>query len=239
MIELLVRNLGARDDLNASEISTLNRIVGRERTVAIGQDIVAEGSRPTESTVLLDGIAARYRVLEDGKRQITALQVPGDFVDLHAFMLKKMDHGVIALSTCRVATARHKDLTTVTETSPHLTRMLWLSTVIDGAIHREWIVAMGRRSKKSHLAHLICELFTRLSLVGLVTNNGFYLPLSQAEVADALGVSLVHFNKTLQLLRRDGVVRWADRHITVVQWDRLVEIGEFDDAYLNLNKEAR
>lgn len=239
MIELLVRNLNARDQLDAAEIATLTRIVGRERTVAVGQDIVAEGSRPAESTVLLDGIAARYRVLEDGKRQITALQVPGDFVDLHAFMLKTMDHGVIALSKCKVATASHKDLATVTETRPHLTRMLWLSTVIDGAIHREWIVAMGRRSKKAHLAHLICELFTRLGLVGLVEGDSFHLPLSQAEVADALGVSLVHLNKTLQLLRSDGVVRWADRRITVLQWDRLVEIGEFDDAYLNLNKEAR
>ncbi len=239
MIERLIRNLGARDELDQLEISMLNRIVGRERTVSVGHDIVSQGSRPMQSTVLLDGIAARYRVLENGKRQITAIHVPGDFVDLHAFMLKTMDHGVVALSPCKVATATHKDLTTVTETNPHLSRVLWLSTVIDGAIHREWIVAMGRRSKKAHLAHLICELFTRLALVGLVKDDTFHLPLSQTEVADALGVSLVHLNKTLQSLRSDGVVQWADRRITVLQWDRLANIGEFDDTYLNLIKERR
>jgi len=239
MIERLIRNLGARDELDELEISMLNRIVGRERTVSVGHDIVSQGSRPMQSTVLLDGIAARYRVLENGKRQITAIHVPGDFVDLHAFMLKTMDHGVVALSPCKVATATHKDLTTVTETNPHLSRVLWLSTVIDGAIHREWIVAMGRRSKKAHLAHLICELFTRLALVGLVKDGTFHLPLSQTEVADALGVSLVHLNKTLQSLRSDGVVQWADRRITVLQWDRLANIGEFDDTYLNLIKERR
>lgn len=239
MIELLVLNLSARDILTFEEISMLERIIKRDRAVSVGEDIVVEGSRPNESTLLLEGIAARYRVLQDGKRQITALHVPGDFVDLHAFMLKTMDHGVVALSPCRVAAAAHRDLTVVTQTSPHLTRMLWLSTVIDGAIHREWIVAMGRRSKKSQLAHLICELFTRLDVVGLVTDHSFHMPLSQTEVADALGVSLVHLNKTLQNLRADGLVRWVDRVITVLNWESLAQVAEFDDAYLNLVQEPR
>ncbi len=239
MIELLIRNLNARDVLDADEIASLERLVKRERMVGVDEDIVKEGSRPNESTLLLDGIAARYRVLEDGKRQITALHVPGDFVDLHAFMLKTMDHGVVALSPCRVAAASHRDLTEVTQTSPHLTRMLWLSTVIDGAIHREWIVAMGRRSKKAHLAHLICELFTRLGIVGLVNHRSFHFPLSQAEAADVLGLSLVHLNKTLQGLRSDGLVRWEDGVITILDWDRLAEIAEFDTVYLNIIKEPR
>lgn len=239
MIELLVLNLSARDVLTSDEVGILESVVKRDRIVAVGEDIVVEGSRPLESTLLLDGIAARYRVLEDGKRQITALHVPGDFVDLHAFMLKTIDHGVVALSPCKVAAATHRDLNVITQTSPHLTRLLWLSTVIDGAIHREWIVAMGRRSKKSHLAHLICELYTRLAVVGMVNDMSFHLPLSQAEVADALGVSLVHLNKTLQVLRSDGLVRWVDRVITILDWERLTEISEFDPAYLNLVVEPR
>ncbi|WP_159952418.1 Crp/Fnr family transcriptional regulator [Rhizobium sp. 18065] len=239
MIELLILNLSARDTLDAGEIGELERVIKHERLVPTGVDMVREGSRPKESTLLLEGIAGRYRVLEDGKRQITALHVPGDFLDLHAFMLKTMDHGVIALSPCKVAAAEHKDLKQVTETCPHLTRMLWLSTVIDGAIHREWIVAMGRRSKKGHLAHLICELFTRLSVVGRVSDNSFHLPLSQAEVADTLGLSLVHLNKTLQKLRGDDVIRWVDRILTVLDWNELKRIAEFDDSYLNLIHEPR
>lgn len=239
MIDLLVRNLGARDTLDADEIACLKDIIKRERVVAVDEDIASEGSRPNESTLLVDGIAARYRVLKDGKRQITALHVPGDFVDLHAFMLKTMDHGVVALSPCRVATTAHRELTVVTQTRPHLTRMLWLSTVIDGAIHREWIVAMGRRSKKAHLAHLICELFTRLEIVGMVDGQSFKLPLSQVETADVLGLSLVHLNKTLQTLRGDGVVRWEDRVITILDWSQLTRLAEFDTGYLNLVKEPR
>lgn len=217
----------------------MDEIIKHERTVKVDDDIVVQGSRPPVSTVLLAGTAARYRLLEDGKRQITALHVPGDFVDLHAFMLKTMDHGVLALSPCRVAAASHSDLTAVTEHHPHLARLLWLSTVIDGAIHREWIVAMGRRSKQAQLAHLVCELYTRLAIVGLVDGKSFNLPLSQGEVADVVGVSLVHLNKTLQGLRRDGLVRWIDRVITILKWNELAEIAEFDGAYLNLFKEPR
>ncbi len=225
--------------MSSSEIGILQRIIKNDRLVPKGGDIVVEGSRPAESTLLLDGFAARYRVLEDGKRQITALHVPGDFVDLHAFLLKTMDHGVLALSECKIATAAHRDLGGVTATNAHLTRLLWLSTVIDGAIHREWIVAMGRRSKRSHLAHLICELFSRLSIVGMVEENTIRLPLSQAEVADVLGLSLVHLNKTLQTLRADGLIRWVDHQITVLDWGELSQIAEFDPAYLCLNREAR
>src|SRR5215217_7666300 len=239
MIELLLKNLNARDTVTPGEVRILEQIIKNERAVPIGGDIVVQGSRPPISTLLLEGTAARYRLLEDGKRQITALHVPGDFVDLHAFMLKTMDHGVLALSPCRVAAATNIDPTTVTEQHPHLSRLLWLSTVIDGAIHREWIVAMGRRSKRAQLAHLICELYTRLAVVELVEGESFSLPLSQAEVADVVGVSLVHFNKTLQGLRRDGLVRWVDRVITILDWEELAEIAEFDGAYLNLRKEPR
>ncbi len=200
---------------------------------------MVEGERPNASTLVLSGIAARYKVLEDGKRQITALHVAGDFVDLHAFPLKTMDHSVVALSPCHVAYADHADIRALSETRPHLTRMLWLSTVIDGAIHREWIVAMGRRSKKAHLAHLICELYVRLSVVRLVTDQSFHFPLSQSVVADALGLSVVHVNKTLQKLRNEKVVTWTDRTIKVLNWEKLSEIAEFDPGYLHLSLEPR
>ncbi|SMC39213.1 Crp/Fnr family transcriptional regulator [Rhizobium sp. RU36D] len=239
MIEPLLLNLGARDVISPDEEQALRAAIVRQRKFATEEDLVVEGERPNSSTLILSGFAARYRVLEDGKRQITALHVAGDFVDLHAFPLKTMDHSVVALSTCQVAYADHADIRALTETRPHLTRLLWLSTVIDGAIHREWIVAMGRRSKKAHLAHLICELYMRLSVVRLVTDQSFYFPLSQAVVADALGLSVVHVNKTLQKLRSDNVVTWTDRTITVLNWEKLTEIAQFDPTYLHLSMEPR
>lgn len=239
MIEKLLLNLGSHDIVTPEEQSALHAIITESARFETGDDIVVQGSRPAYSTLMLEGISARYKILEDGSRQITALHVAGDFVDLHAFMLKTMDHGIVAMSPCRVAFADHADLKTVTETRPHLTRLLWLDTLVDGAVHREWIVAMGRRSKKSHLAHLICELYVRLKVVGLVEGASFRLTLSQSEMADVLGLSLVHLNKTLQLLRKEGAVRWDNKLVEILDWDRLANIAEFDATYLSLSVEPR
>jgi CRP-like cAMP-binding protein len=150
-----------------------------------------------------------------------------------------MDHGIVALSNCQVAYAEHGDLKVITEQAPHLSRLLWLDTLVDGAIHREWIVAMGRRSKKSHLAHLICELFTRLEGVGKTEGKSFHFPLSQTEMADVLGLSVVHMNRIIQALRRDGLISWVNQTITILDEERLQEVAEFDPTYLSMHREPR
>ncbi|ABC91707.1 Crp/Fnr family transcriptional regulator [Rhizobium sp. YTUHZ045] len=239
MIEPLLLNLGSRDVLSNEEENLLRSILVKDRQFAVGEDLVSQGSRPPFSTLLLDGFAARYKVMADGSRQITALHVAGDFVDLHAFPVKVMDHGIVALSPCHVALADHADLRAITERMPHLTRLLWLDTLVDGAIHREWIVAMGRRSKRAQIAHLVCELFMRLKVVRRTRGESFQFPLTQIEMADVLGISVVHLNKTLQALRREGVFTWENRTITIVDWERLQEIAEFDPAYLSISREPR
>ncbi|MBX4894396.1 Crp/Fnr family transcriptional regulator [Rhizobium bangladeshense] len=239
MIEALLLNLGSRDVLSGEEENLLRSILVKDRHFAAGEDLVPEGSRPPYSTLLLDGFAARYKVMADGSRQITALHVAGDFVDLHAFPVKKMDHGIVALSPCHVVLADHADLRAITERMPHLTRLLWLDTLVDGAIHREWIVAMGRRSKRAQIAHLVCELFMRLQVVRRTRGESFQFPLTQIEMADVLGISVVHLNKTLQALRREGVFTWENRTITIVDWERLQEIAEFDPVYLSISREPR
>jgi len=239
VIEPLLLNLGSRDVLSNEEENLLRSILVKDRQFAVGEDLVSQGSRPPFSTLLLDGFAARYKVMADGSRQITALHVAGDFVDLHAFPVKVMDHGIVALSPCHVALADHADLRAITERMPHLTRLLWLDTLVDGAIHREWIVAMGRRSKRAQIAHLVCELFMRLKVVRRTRGESFQFPLTQIEMADVLGISVVHLNKTLQALRREGVFTWENRTITIVDWERLQEIAEFDPAYLSISREPR
>lgn len=200
---------------------------------------MADGSRPGTSTLIVEGFAARYKLTEDGTRQITALHVPGDFVDLHAFMMKTMDHGIVALSPCRVALAEHPELKAITENAPHLSRMLWLDTLIHGSITRSWIVAMGRRSKSSHLAHILCELYSRLKVVDRVDGQSFAFPLSQGEMADVMGLSLVHMNRVIQTMRREGLISWVNQIITILDWDRLSSLAEFDPLYLNLWVEPR
>ncbi|MFK0692828.1 Crp/Fnr family transcriptional regulator [Mesorhizobium sp. IMUNJ 23033] len=239
MLESLYLNLGQHDEISDEEKALLNGAMAFEKEFATGQDLVSVGSRPIYSTLILDGLAARYKVMEDGGRQFTSLQVPGDFVDLHAFLLKTMDHGIIALSPCRVVVADHGRLRAITERAPHLTRLLWLDTLVDGAIHREWIVAMGRRSKASHLAHLVCELFVRLQVVKHTNGMSFYLPISQAELADVLGLSAVHMNRVIGALRKSGVISWANHVVTILDWQRLTDIAEFDPTYLSLTREPR
>lgn len=239
LVDSLLLNFMNRDSLTEEEQVTLRRLVSRDRHFDIDETIVTEGSRPQHSAVLLEGFAARYKYMADGTRQITALHVAGDFMDLHAFLLHTIDHGVIALSPCHVGFIDHAALREITEAHPHLTRLLWLDTVIDGAIHREWIVAMGRRSKRAHLAHLFCELFYRLQAVRKTVDFSFHFPLTQMELADVLGISVVHLNKTLQPLRRDGLLSWVNQTITILDWPRLTTLAQFDPTYLTCTVEPR
>jgi CRP-like cAMP-binding protein len=235
----LILKLSRRDRLSAEEEQALLDAFAGFRDVPADQDLVGEGDRPTASTLLLEGFAARYRTLGDGRRQITSLHVSGDFVDLHSLLLRKMDHSILALTPCRIALAPHEALRTITETYPHLTRMLWLNTLIDAAIHRETLLSVGRRTPVAHIAHLICEIYTRLQHVNQVDGMSFHFPITQAELGDILGLSIVHANRSLQQLRSENVVTWRGATVMIDHWDRLREIAEFDPTYLNLVQEPR
>ncbi len=235
----LYARLAARDELSAKERDALRSIAGPPRVIAAGSDMIIEGSRATRSTLVTDGYCTRYRMMEGGERQITSIHVAGDFVDLHSFLLKVMDHSVSALSNCTVVHFEHSDLETITRQYPHLTRLLWLSTLLDTAIHREWIVGLGRLSAFARLAHLICELYIRLKVIGAADDSGFVLPITQVELADALGISSVHVNRVLQEMRDEQLVVWKGARVDIVNWEKLSEAAEFDTRYLHLEREPR
>lgn len=232
-------NLQRRDVLTAEEQSIIADVAQRQRRVEARRDIVKEGSVPTDSCLLLEGVAARYTVLDDGRRQITAVHVAGDFIDLHSLLLARMDHSVLALGDCTVATVGHDFLRSLTTTHPHLTRLLWFCTVIDAAIHRQWLVASGRLSSVAQVAHFLCEMFTRLSIVELTRGFSFRLPMNQSELSDAMGLSVVHANRTLQELRKRGLIRWQGDQVDIIDWPGLVAVAHFDPTYLNLESRAR
>lgn len=238
-LQPLVRSLALRDELASGERALVEGMTMRRRVLRKGEELVAQNSQPSESCIVLSGFTAREVVLADGKRQITALHIAGDFVDLHAFLLKLMDHSVVALTDCEVAYVPHRELLRVIEQSPHLGRLFWLSTVIDGAIQRAWITSSGRRAATAHLGHLICELYLRLHAVDLARDGSFAFPVAQTELADALGFSLVHVNRTLQELRATGFVRWKGSTVAIVDFDGLAALSQFDPTYLNLVKLPR
>lgn len=235
-ITTLVEKLSQRDHVSQEEARALEDILGPRQDVPVGADIVTEHSVPYQSTLLISGFSARYSSLASGGRQITEINISGDFIDLHSLLMKQMDHGVTALTDCVIASAPHSKLIDLTERHPHLGRLLWLDTIIDAAIHRQWLVAMGRRSGLGHLAHLLCELYLRLQAAGQAGELRFELPLTQATLADALGLSTVHVSRLATELRGEGVISWSGGLVEILDWHRLVEIAEFDATYLRLQK---
>ena len=227
-MELFCRSLGRRDQISSVEQTILENLSQRPAEFRRGTEIIADGSRPSVSCLLVAGLSARAVYLPDGRRQFTALHVPGDFVDLHALLLKTMDHSVVAVSDCSVVFVPHAELVRVTETAPHLTRMLWLSTTIDAAIQREMIASIGRRTQLQRLAHLICEQYLRLEVVGLATDGSFSFPITQSDLADVLGLSLVHTNRTVQDLRATNLISWRQADITIHEFERLSSLAQFD-----------
>lgn len=237
MADTLFNKLSRRDSLSDQERAALFDVLGPERRVPAGVDIVAQHDRPGHSILLVSGFSARYAMLADGGRQISELNIPGDFVDLHSFVMKQMDHGVITLSDCVIAPAPHSKLRDLTESHPHLARLLWLDTVIDAAIHRQWITCMGRRTASSHMAHLLCELYKRLEAVGLAHECVMELPLTQAVLGDVLGLSTVHVNRLISELRTLEILTWSQGRVEILAWDRLADLAEFDPTYLRLQCE--
>ena len=237
----LIRNLVMRDGTlsDASRQFMLDSL-GPPRAVKAGEDIVEQGSRPSVCTLILDGWAGRYSTLANGRRQMLALHIPGDFVDLHSFPLKVMDHGVTTLTDCSIATVPHDRIAAITRTDPHLTRLLWLLTIIDAATLRRWLLASGQQPALEHTAHLVCEVFTRLQVAGLAApGRPFELPLSQEEFGDALGITSVHVSRTLTELRNRNLFSWRKRQAEILDWPALQAVAEFDAAYLSLIDEPR
>lgn len=238
-LEPLFRRLRLRDTIDEEERAALTEVLTEVRALEAGTDIVREGDRPGRSTLVLSGLTCRYSSLEDGKRQITAIHVPGDFVDLHSFMIKQMDHSVGCLSPCVVAYAPHEGLERITERLPHLTRMLWLLTLIDASIHRQWLVTMGAYPALNRTAHLLCEIFTRLTFDSGQVADALSLPITQADLGDTLGLSTVHTNRVIQELRSRELIQWQGQEIRVLNWQGLRDLAQFDPLYLHLTREPR
>lgn len=238
-LEPLFRRLRLRDTIDEEERAALTELLTEVRALEAGSDIVREGDRPGRSTLVLSGLTCRYSSLEDGKRQITAIHMPGDFVDLHSFMIKQMDHSVGCLSPCVVAYAPHEGLERITERLPHLTRLLWLLTLIDASIHRQWLVTMGAYPALNRTAHLLCEIFTRLTYDSGQVGDTLSLPITQADLGDTLGLSTVHTNRVIQELRSRELIQWQGQEIRVLNWQGLRDLAQFDPLYLHLTREPR
>ena len=184
--EMLIRKLESIGELSDQDREALASLPVQVRHLEADEDVVREGDRPSVCCLLLDGFMHRYKMLPDGKRQILALHTPGDMPDLQSLFLRTLDHNLAASVPSQAAFIPHEALRALMRKFPTLTDLFWRDTLIDAAIFRAWIVAMGQRPARSHMAHLLCEVFTRLRAVGLTQDHACSLPLTQAELGDAL-----------------------------------------------------
>ncbi|MEW4449771.1 Crp/Fnr family transcriptional regulator [Qipengyuania sp. JC766] len=194
-------------------------------------EILRRGKVVDYSTMLIEGFAVRS-IYENDKRYIVGMQVPGDFMDLHAYALKRLDHDLCTIGPAKIARVKHSRLEELARSEPHLSRLFWFSTLLDASIHRQWILKVGQLKASRRTAHLFAEIWTRLDQVGLARKDGFRTPLTQTDLAEMCGTTPIHMNRALGDLRRQGIVEFRRGIVICHDRNALEEFGEFDPTYL-------
>jgi CRP-like cAMP-binding protein len=236
MITAHLKKLRLRSAISPDEERIVRGLVAENRRWPADTMLVRAGEVLNVSMLLLDGWLVRSKDLPSGERQVMEIHLPGDFADLHGFTLKQLDHDIITVTECVIGYVPHERLMELTESQPHLTRVYWLSTNIDAAISREMGLSLGQRSAISRMAHLFCELHARLEIIGRTDGETFEFPLTQRELAECLGLTVVHVNRTIQELRRKMLIEAQNRHIRILDRRGLEAIAEFDPGYLQLHR---
>lgn len=231
----LIHRLENHGPLTEEEREIVREITSSATEYGPRETIVAEGECLDYSSLFVEGFGLRQKHLADGRRQITAFHVPGDFADLHSLLLKKMDDGIVTITRCRVARVRHKDLMRISATQPYLTRAFWFLTLVDGAVHRQWLSSVGAMESLERIAHFLCELRDRLGIVELAGESRFVLPITQEELGDAFGMSTVHVNRSLMSLRAMNLIHSEGRTLVIDDLPRLKQIAHYNPDYLHLN----
>ena len=229
----LISRLRLLTDLSDESLAKLGGTCATTQAFPAHADLVEEGRGADTIHVVLEGWCCRYRMLADGRRQLPALLLPGDICDLDSLLLKQVHFGVATLTPCTVAVIRREELRRLMDSDKAIRDVLWWLLSVENAIATEWVVGLGQRSTDERLAHLMCELLVRLSMVESAHENSFHFPLTQQELGDVLGVSTVHVNRTLQSLRSRGLLKSEGRNLVIEDWDALTTRGEFAPAYLH------
>jgi CRP-like cAMP-binding protein len=232
----LLQRLASIASLSIEEQEAIRVLPMQVLEIGPHQDIVREGDRPSRCCLILEGMACVYKVTQRGKRQISAFQHPGDIPDLLSLHLESLDSNVGTITRCKVAFIWHTDLRALCQKFPGITEVLWRTTLIDASIFKEWITNVGQRDAYSRLAHLLCETLVRLKAVGLAEGHSCEFPMTQEDLAAATGITSVHLNRTLKELRAAGLVEIGRNRLTVPDWIKLKQAGEFDPGYLHLKR---
>jgi CRP-like cAMP-binding protein len=229
----LIRKLESIADLTPEERQAVLDLPMRVEELRADQDIVRDGDRPSRCCLVLEGFGCRYKMTDEGKRQIMSFHVSGDIPDLQSLHLKVMDHSLATITRSKVGFINHEDVRGLCHRQPRIGDIFWRDTLIDAAIFRQWMIGIGRKLAYARIAHLICELFVKCQGVGLTDGYTFPFPMTQTELGDALGLSTVHVNRTFMELRGDALIVTQGDTMTIKDWEGLKKAGEFDPTYLH------
>lgn len=235
MLDRVIERYARRTSLDPEDRAAMRALPYEVHRFAPHAYLVREGERPTNTKLIVSGLAYRQKITIDGARQITSVHIPGDFVDLEGSLLEIADHNVQALSKCTVMQFQRDPIVRLIEDRGNIAHAMWVDTLIDASIYREWVVNVGRRDARQATCHLLCEFGRRLEAVGLGEAGRFELPMTQEQLADALGISPVHVNRVLSDLDREGLVVRAKRYVEVPDLRRLKKVAGFNQLYLHLD----
>ncbi len=233
MTNRFIRKLERFATLHKADVAALTKATTNARWVKPRDDLIREGDRPGPVFVILEGWAFRYTILPSGTRQVLAHLMPGDCCDLHIGLLDEMDHSIQTTTRVCVATIERVQMDTMLERHPAIAKAMYINQLIDEGTMRAWITSMGRRSSVERVAHLMCELYLRARNIGLTDEDQLEVPLSQAMLADSLGMTAVHLNRVLKQLRLDGAMTLKRGSLTISDPAKLAQIAGFDESYLH------
>jgi CRP-like cAMP-binding protein len=230
--EVILRKLKSHSPIDSADVAAIRRMRFEVRELSTGEDFIRQGDRPKAAAIVIEGIMARYHNLQSGGRQYLALHYPGDWPDAQALFLERMDHSVCAMANAVICAVSHEQLMKLFRERPTVGFAVWRETLIDAAIFRESITNNSGRHGAARLAHFFCEQFTRAKYAGLVEANACPLPLTQAQLGEMLGMSLVSINRHLQALRQTKAADLRSDKLSIRSWSKLASLGEFDPVYL-------
>lgn len=231
---IFIRKLLSHSRLSAEDQEAISALPFSLRRLEPNDYMLREGDLATVCPVLLNGFAYRQKTSADGGRQIVALKIPGDALDFQSLYLDVADHNLQALTPVELAVFAQKDFEKLVAPRPNIARAVIVDILIEGSIAREWLLNIGRRDALGRLAHLLCELYYRVQQIAIEDlGGGFEFPLTQEQLADLLGLTPVHINRTIKILEQEGAVKRVSRRLTIGDIDRLRRIADFSDLYLH------
>ena len=235
VLQPLVQKLSYWQQLDATDRAAILALPHHVKRVEQHHYIIRDRDLVTHSSILLAGFAVRHKIVGGGHRQILAIHMKGDIVDLQNSILGTADHSVQMLTGGQIAMIHRDDIIRLAFERPAIGRAMWFDTMVDGSIFREWIANVGRRDARTRIAHLLCEFALRLKVAGLGDEVGYQLPMTQEQLGDATGLTSVHVNRTIKQLEAEGLIeRASPRSINIGDWKKLSDVGDFDSHYLHL-----